>query len=294
MNILSRIVSETELKRPDGRPLYRYPLPPETFSELEEALRLQVASGRGIELSAPGFVLWAAEHIRSRFTGGSLSWAFVLDPLGLPSDDQDPVREIAKRGLSWWDREIKRSNAGIRMFLYSLVAEGGIPEALLKEAGLYRNVVMGLLAEIEAEGGSAAEAWAEQIASRWISRLPQTFQSADITRLLAGLALSLADLRALLPDDLPEAATTWATASATRAGTPERSMDEGAGERDTDMGTLLMLGFSTQHPTVSCGTERPHLPRSACRRDKSSPGMADCHETPFPAVRFDSEIALLQ
>ena len=25
-----------------------------------------------------------------------------------------------------------------------------------------------------------------------------------------------------------------------------------------------------------------------------STGMADCHETPFPAVRFDSEIALLQ
>ena len=206
MNILSRIVSETELKRPDGRPLYRYPLSPEIFSEVEEALRLQVATGRGIELSAPGFVLWAAEHIRSRFTGGSLSWAFVLDPLGLPSDDQDLVRELAKRGLSWWGREIKRSNAGIRMFLYSLVAEGGIPEALLKEAGLYRNVVMGLLAEIEAEGGSAAEAWAEQIASRWISRLPQTFQSVDITRLLAGLALSLADLRALLPHDLPEAA----------------------------------------------------------------------------------------
>ena len=80
MNILSRIVSETELKRPDGRPLYRYPLSPDTFAELEEALRLQVVSGRGIELSAPGFVLWAAEHIRSRFTGGSLSWAFVLDP----------------------------------------------------------------------------------------------------------------------------------------------------------------------------------------------------------------------
>ena len=35
-------------------------------------------------------------------------------------------------------------------------------------------------------------------------------------------------------------------ASATRAGTPERSMDEGARERDTDMGTLLMLGFTTQ------------------------------------------------
>ena len=72
-------------------------------------------------------------------------------------------------------------------------------------------------------------------------------------------------------------------------------MDEGARERDTDMGTLLMLGFTTQHPTVSCGTERPHLPPlGPAGVTKSSPGMADCHETPFPAVRFDSEIALLQ
>ena len=67
-------------------------------------------------------------------------------------------------------------------------------------------------------------------------------------------------------------------------------LDEGAGERDTDMGTLLMLGFTTQHPT-----ERPHLPPlGPAGVTKYSPGMADCHETPFPAVRFDSEIALLQ
>ena len=52
-------------------------------------------------------------------------------------------------------------------------------------------------------------------------------------------------------------------------------MDEGAGERDTDMGTLLMLGFSTQHPTVSCGTERPHLPPlGPAGVTISSPGMA--------------------
>ena len=65
---------------------------------------------------------------------------------------------------------------------------------------------MGLVAEIEAEGGSAAEAWAELMALRWRSRLPQTFQSADITRLLAGLASSLVKLRESLPEDLPEAA----------------------------------------------------------------------------------------
>ena len=38
-------------------------------------------------------------------------------------------------------------------------------------------------------------------------------------------------------------------------------MDEGAGERDTDMRNAgLMLGFSTQHATVSCGKET--FPRS--------------------------------
>ena len=72
-------------------------------------------------------------------------------------------------------------------------------------------------------------------------------------------------------------------------------MDEGTGERDTDMGTLLMLGFSTQHPTVSFGTKRPRLPPlGPADVTKSSPGMGDCHETPFPAGRFDSNIALLQ
>ena len=206
MNILSRIVSKTELTPPDGRPLYRYPLSPEDFLELGDELRQQVASSRGTDLSASGFVFWAAEHIRSRFPGGPLSWEFVVSPLGLPSDDQGWFRSLTERGLRWWNRPIVESDAGIRMFLYSLMAEGGIPEELLKTSGLYRNVVMGLLAEVEAEGGSAAEAWAERIALRWISRLPQTFQTADTMRLLAGLALSLAELRELLPHDLPEAA----------------------------------------------------------------------------------------
>ena len=36
-----------------------------------------------------------------------------------------------------------------------------------------------------------------------------------------------------------------------------------------------MLGFSTQHPTVSCGTERPHLPPlGPAGVTKSFPGMA--------------------
>ena len=205
MNILTKIVSASGLTYPDGRPLYRYRLSEDAFAELEEVLRSHVVSGSAIDLAAPQFVHWAAEHIRSRFAGGPLKWAFVLHPLGLPSDDQTLGRRLAERGLRWWGREIKQSNAGHSMFLYSLLAEGGIPEALLRESRLYRSAVMGLLAEIEAEGGSVAEPSVEQMALRWRSRLPQTFQSTDFTNLLAGLALSLAYLRALLPKDLPEA-----------------------------------------------------------------------------------------
>ena len=134
-----------------------------------------------------------------------MTWAFVLNAVGL-REDQGLGRDLAERGLAWWGREIRVSNAGTRMFLYSLMAEGGIPEALLKSPGLYRDVVLGLLTEIEREGGQAARSWAELISARWVVRLPQTFRGPDIARLLADLALSLADLRAELPADLPEAA----------------------------------------------------------------------------------------
>lgn len=169
------------------------------------SLRSCDASGRVSGLVAARFVFWAAEHIRANFSGGSLTWDFIFGAINWP-EDQGFGRKLTARGLEWWGREIRVSDAGTRMFLYSLMAEGGIPEALLSNPGLYRDVVLGLLKEIETEGGMAAKSWSERIAARWIVRLPQTFQSPDIARLLGGLALSLAELRSDLPADLPEAA----------------------------------------------------------------------------------------
>lgn len=206
MNLSSRIVTNTGLTDPDGRPLHDYRCSTETFDELEKALRSRVLAGPTAS-TASAFVYWAAERIRARFPGGQLTWTFVFDGLGL-TEDQHLGRELAERGLLWWRREIRASDAGARMYLYSLMAEGGIPEALLRASGLYRNVVMGLLSEIENEGGLAAKHWAERIAVRWVGRLPQTFQNSDIARLLADLTLSLANLRSELPADLPEAAAT--------------------------------------------------------------------------------------
>ena len=206
MSLLARIVGDAGLERPDGRPLYLYPLSDEKFAQLQGALERTVVSRERMGLVAPAFVLWAAEHIRARYTGGGLTWAFVMEPFRLWSRDDELGRRLVKRGFGWWGRPVRSSGTGVRMFLYSLMAEGGIPMALLRQQGLYRDVVMGLLLEIEAEGGAAAASWSEQVASRWVSRLPQTFQGYETAGMLSDLALALAELRRALPVDLPEAA----------------------------------------------------------------------------------------
>ena len=135
MESVSKIISDTGLTVPDGRAFHRYACSPDVFSELEESLRSLIASGQTIDTEAAGFVFWAAEHIRARFRGGPLTWAFVFDALGLP-DDQAFGRDLVDQGFEWWGRQVRLSHASIRMFLYSLMAEGGIPEALLENSGL--------------------------------------------------------------------------------------------------------------------------------------------------------------
>lgn len=206
---ISKILSDTALSGPDGRSLHGYTCSQETFTNLEKMLTRDLAARVINKDVAAGFVFWAAEHIRAKFLGGQLAWSFIFDELGL-HDDQELGRNLVEQGLGWWGRKVRISVAHHRMFLYSLMAEGGIPEALLSESGLYRRVLMGLLAEIEAEGRIASDPWVEQISMRWVERLPHTFQTPDFARLLADLALSLADLRAVLPKDLPEsAAVPW-------------------------------------------------------------------------------------
>lgn len=218
LDIISDILSGVDLDRPDGRPLYQYEISPEIFNELEGRLRRVLvsvcSSDRGMKVSeqeekvfASGFVLWAAERIRTQFAGGKLTWDFVLDPLGLREQEhQNIAREWVKEGLCWWDRKVRTSRDDHRLFLYTLMAEGGIPEALLKEQGIYRDVVMGSLSDLERAGGLATKSLVEQIAGRWIVRLSHAYQNEDFVRLLADLVLALVDLRSALPSDLPKAA----------------------------------------------------------------------------------------
>lgn len=202
MESLSQILAATELENPDGRPLYALPLDETLHRALERDLFFQLRRQRPSNSTAPAFVLWAAERIRKHFPGGQLTWDFIFEGLRLETNRAQAV-DLVQRGLRWWQRDIRRGAAGQHRYLYSLMAEGGLPEALLMQDGLYRRVVKGLLADIEAEGLGIPDEVTIHIATRRVADLPQTFQDEDIIHLLAEFAVALMRLRAEVPADVP-------------------------------------------------------------------------------------------
>ena len=172
-------------------------------------LATRLRTGQRLAGTAQGFVLWAAEHIRRAYAGGQLTWEFVFGGLNIAPPQYPFIHWLADTGLNRWQRQVRRGEAGHREFLYSLLAEGGLPDAALAEEGRYRAVLLRLINEIEAEG-SLGHAVAEAVARRCSEDLPQVLRSEDQARLLADFALALIGLRAALPPGQPpELAEAW-------------------------------------------------------------------------------------
>lgn len=209
MHTVESIQSEIDSLARDGRPLYSLTLTNEAHEQMRKLVREHLAFGAGSERTAGYFVLWAARYIQSRFPGGQLTWEFVFDGIGLPGRSRSGP-ELVERGLWWWKRPVRITEAGIHLYLYSLMAEGGLPQALLAQQGLYGRVIRCLIADIETEGDDLPEDLAYRIAARRQEDLPQTFQTDDITRLLSEFGRALVRLRRLPPRDVPaEAIDRW-------------------------------------------------------------------------------------
>lgn len=202
MTPVSAILERNALCRPDGRPLHGYRLTDEDLVALRQLLRTRIGLGERLFSTAQGFVLWAAERIRRDWPGGALTWEFVYQGLGLAPPDYGLTRWLVENGLETWCRPLRRGGAGHREFLFTLLAEGGLPDAALAQANRYRAVFLGLIGALEAEGSLAAAA-AETVALRAVQDLPQVLRDEDQARLMADLALALVALRQALPEDLP-------------------------------------------------------------------------------------------
>ena len=208
MKIVPEILNRVDLTEPDGRPLYAYEVTTEEQQNLGEFLRTQIRMKRPIESTASDFVLWASEHIRTQFAGGQLKWEFVFDALEFHYE-WDAAARLTELGLQFWQRPLRRSNAGHREFLFSLLAEGGLPDMALAQAVRYRKVLLDLIHEIEAEG-SLGHALAEAAALRAVAELPQVMRTGEQARLLAELASMIVAARSWIPESLqPEETESW-------------------------------------------------------------------------------------
>ncbi len=208
MRPVADLLARLDLPAPDGRPLHAYDIAEEEQDRLGHLLAMRIAAQSVSPVTAQGFVLWAAEHLRTRFAGGQLTWEFVFAGLGQEYDRAIAVR-LTETGLNAWGRSVRRRDSGDRAFLFSLLAEGGLPDLALADASRYCTALLALVAEIEAEG-ELGVARAPDAARRAVRLLPQVLQTDELQDLLAELGTALAGLRRSLPEGLAaDAAVGW-------------------------------------------------------------------------------------
>ena len=213
MELLQQILTRNNLMQPDGRPLFAYETTADEMTRLTKLLRFRIESGQRLTNTAQAFVLWASEWIRKGFPGGKLSWEFVFEGLGLPPQELSLTYWLVDKGLHKWGRVVRHFDHGNRAFLYTLLAEGGLPDAALREAGSYRSVLLSFMAELEGEGALAPTV-ANAMAVRHVGCLPQALRNSDQEKLLVGLVLALIDLRRALPEGVSHAsALSWLDAN---------------------------------------------------------------------------------
>ncbi|KQB14198.1 hypothetical protein AP071_15830 [Rhodobacter capsulatus] len=204
-----RFFASRGLEGADGRPLHGWRVSDVEKAELRRNLFVRVSSGQVLESTAKWFVLWAAEHINRTYARGVLSWELVFGGLGV-SVDIKLAHALTGLGLKAWGRPLRRrASDNAALYLQSLLAEGGLPDALLSRESGYQKAVLAAVEELERHGNADPET-ARLIADRTLNRLPEVFGHADSSLLLAELALAIVELRRALPPEIDEAAIeTW-------------------------------------------------------------------------------------
>ena len=208
-NILRDILFEADLDKPDGRLLCCYRFSEDTQKRLAEEISTPISNRKTSDILGATFVLWATERFRTEFQGGKRSWKFVFDGLQLSSDmkihqlsDREYVTNLVECGLSWWESTVRRYEGGKKAFLFSLVVEGGLPEALIKEN--YFHFLRGAVRELETEGGVDRNFdTARRIIIRKIVYLPGPFRCEEIIWLFSELICQLVFWRKEIPSDIP-------------------------------------------------------------------------------------------
>lgn len=203
--ILPPLLIELGIDEVTGRPLHSYRIGNSAYARMQETLQRALPSAPSPMAHAMCFVAWAAEKFRRDFQGGSTTWSFLFDALNMPAD-QTLGRKLVANGLAKFGRPAPRQTDAGTIYLKTLVAEGGLPEHLLGDAGRYRRIVCGLMQDIATLGAGAPEGSLRILAAHRAAELAAGFQTDEFHTLLAGFAVQLVELKGMCPTDLPAAA----------------------------------------------------------------------------------------
>ena len=202
--ILRDILAQTGAPAPDGRLLHAYETSSAHFAAMEAALQGVTALQKRQGAVAGLYVLWAAERIRSHYDGSGLSWEFINAPLpGI--FEGTTIAGFVRLGLDQWLRPLRRGLGGSQLYMYSLLAEGGIPLAVLESARQHAQVLRQMIDEIGSRGGVAVMGYetAFELARQKMRYLPRLLHHRDSIGLFVDLAQAIFDLREALPPGLP-------------------------------------------------------------------------------------------
>lgn len=195
--IVSEFLPRRNLVAPNGRPLYGYRCQEEEWEKIGNLLHDHPPDNSRRQLYIPAlFCLFAAEWWRRHYSGGPWKWEAILsatNAVGL-----NP-RELAESGLRYWGRRILRDENSNKLYLVTLILEGGLPMGVLNtDRGWLSNYLKKVLWDIDRFGGD--QDTATRLAANHGYQLPVTLRNPEICALVGRLLSGVLHHREKLPD----------------------------------------------------------------------------------------------
>lgn len=195
----TQFLNNRALTLPDERPLFQYRTNSDEYASLSAVLKSNPIRG-GTNWAkhyhwAACFVFYAAEWWCREYAG-HWSWEGIFSSLDLDAEDFAPStrNDIITLGLWFWKRPIRRAEAGQRMFLGTIAAEGGLPLKQLAKAEGWMSHLFRVATRRYLQFGSLGIS-PEAIIRQQEEYIPQAYRKSSFFVVFGDVIQAVADLR---------------------------------------------------------------------------------------------------